>query len=57
MLVSCANITALTLAVPQYYTPARAASEDMVAFHSSDYVEFLSTVTPDNAVRPLNHKV
>lgn len=36
--------------LPQYYTPTRAGAEDMEAFHSEDYVEFLRTVTPDNMV-------
>ena len=35
----------------QYYTPTRAGPEDMAAFHASDYVDFLRTVTPDNQAR------
>lgn len=31
-----------------YYTPTRAGAEDLAAFHSQDYVDFLKTVNPDN---------
>lgn len=34
-----------------YYTPARATAEDLAAFHSQDYVDFLKTITPDNTSR------
>lgn len=36
--------------VLQYYTPTRASAEDLAAFHSQDYVDFLKTITPDNLV-------
>jgi acetoin utilization deacetylase AcuC-like enzyme len=38
----------------QSYMPRKAAAEDMVDFHSEEYIDFLQSVTPQNKVWPAN---
>ncbi len=40
------------LLVVQSYKPRKATGEDMVDFHSEEYINFLQSVTPQNKVRP-----
>ncbi|CAG9465593.1 unnamed protein product [Pedinophyceae sp. YPF-701] len=40
----------------EVFTPCRATEEDMMRFHSEEYIQFLKTVMPDDEISPEDRK-